>query len=169
MERKEPAGAAFLLAQLGAHGAARFAERLESLDLRPPHAGVLRLLAGEPGLNQRQLAARLGAAPSRVVALVDDLEQRGLVTRRRQEGDRRASVLELTGSGRRTLAEIGRVAGAHEEELTGALDADERRVLAGLLGRLAEANGLAPGVHPGYRRLPAAEVAGSPLGDESTP
>jgi len=69
--RAAPTGVAFLLAQLGAHGAARFAERLTVLRLRPAHAGILRLIAAEPGLNQRELAVRLRAVPSRVVALVD--------------------------------------------------------------------------------------------------
>lgn len=149
-----PVGVAFLLAQLGAHGAARFADRLGELRLGPAHAGVLRLVAAEPDLNQRALAARLHAMPSRVVALVDELEARGLLTRRRREADRRSHALQLTDAGRDTLASLRRIATAHEAEITAALTPDERERLAGLLRRLVDANGLTPGVHPGYHRDP---------------
>lgn len=153
-DHEGPTGVAFLLAQLGAHGAARFAERLTALGLSPPHAGILRLVAAEPGLNQRALAVRLRAVPSRVVALVDALEERGLLIRQRRADDRRSSVLELTEAGRSALASLREIADAHEAEITAALTPQERLHIAGLLRRLADANQLTPGVHPGYRSLP---------------
>ncbi len=157
-----PTGVAFLLAQLGAHGAARFAERLAVLRLSPPHAGILRLIAAEPGLNQRELAVRLRAVPSRVVALVDDLEERGLLTRQRRADDRRSSVLELTQPGRSALASLREIADAHEAEITAALTSEERLQIAGLLRRLADANQLTPGVHPGYRSPSASTRRSAP-------
>ena len=66
----------FLLAQLGAHAAARFAERLLVLELTPPDAGILRLLRAEAGLSQQGLAAKLQIHPSRLVAILDNLEKR---------------------------------------------------------------------------------------------
>jgi hypothetical protein len=45
------------------------------------------------------------------------------------------------------------VARAHERDLAQALSDDERRLLIELLGRIADQQGLTPGVHPGYRRL----------------
>ena len=145
-------GIAFLLSQLGAHGAARFADRLAALRLTPGEAGLLRMVAKEPGLNQRQLASRLRAQPSRVVALVDGLEHRGLLARSQREDDRRSHVIELTDAGRRSLAAIRDIAEAHEAEMTGPLTQNERVELAAVLQRLVEAHGLEPGVHPGYRR-----------------
>ena len=56
MEKGQPA---FLLAQLGAHAASQFAERLGVLDLTPPDAGILRLLRIAAGLSQQELAAKL--------------------------------------------------------------------------------------------------------------
>ncbi len=159
--RAAPTGVAFLLAQLGAHGAARFADRLSVLRLKPAHAGILRLIAAEPGLNQRELAVRLRAVPSRVVALVDDLEGRGLLTRQRRADDRRSSVLELTRPGRSALASLREIAEAHEAEITAALTSEERLQIAGLLRRLADANQLVPGVHPAYRS-PSASIRRSP-------
>lgn len=140
---------AFLLAQLGAHAGLRFAERLGPLGLAPRHAGILRILGGSSGLSQRELGARLGALPSRVVALVDELEQRGLVERRDDPADRRSYALHLTERGRAMLADVGRVAREHGERLLAALSAEERQQLGRLLERIAADQGLAPSVHPG--------------------
>src|ERR1700726_811035 len=82
-------GVAFLLAQLGAHAAAAFAERIRPLALTPPQAGVLRLLAQFPGQSQRELADALQMHAPRLVALIDELEGRGLVARERDPHDRR--------------------------------------------------------------------------------
>ena len=48
-----------------------------------------------------------------------------------------------------------RLAAEHEDALLAVLDPGERRELARLLGRVAAAEGLTPGIHPGYRDLPA--------------
>jgi DNA-binding MarR family transcriptional regulator len=75
---KGNAGAAFLLAQLGAHAAAKFAERLEQLHLTPAHAGIFRILSATPAISQQALATALGTVPSRLVGLIDELESKGL-------------------------------------------------------------------------------------------
>ena len=146
-------GVAFLLAQLGAHAAALFAERIRPLDLTPPQAGVLRRLAQFPGQSQRELADALGMHAPRLVALIDELEDRGLVARDRDPGDRRNYAISLTDEGRRLLTELGRVARQHERAITASLDDHERAQLLELLRRIAEEQNLRPGVHPGYRRL----------------
>lgn len=148
-----PTGSAFLLAQLGGHAAERFAERIAAQDLTPAQAGVLRLVGREPALSQRDLAARLGASPSRVVALVDGLEHRSLLSRTRSEHDRRVHELRLTADGQRVLSVLAAVARAHDDEICGALDPEERHQLRDLLGKVADSLGFVPGVHPGYRHL----------------
>ncbi|CUU53631.1 DNA-binding transcriptional regulator, MarR family [Parafrankia irregularis] len=145
-------GVAFLLAQLGAHAAARFADRVAELDLTPAQAGLLRMIAVSPGLSQQTYAARLGTPPSRFVVLVDTLQGRNLVERRRGSPDRRSYALHLTGDGERLMGEMGAVGMAHEGDLCAALTASERSALRGMLARIAEQQGLTPGVHPGYRR-----------------
>ncbi|MEU7725921.1 MarR family winged helix-turn-helix transcriptional regulator [Streptomyces sp. NPDC040724] len=157
-----PRGAAFLLAQIGAHAAGRFAERVAALGLTPADVGLLRMVAGRPGLSQRALAEDLGVVPSRVVALIDALEGEGLVERRRSAGDRRNHELHLTPEGRRSLGKVSRVASAHEDDLLAALDPDGRAQLLELLERVAAQQELTPGVHPGYRTLakPAAKRKG---------
>ncbi len=144
-------GPAFLLAQIGAHAAGRFAERLAPLKLGPPDAGILHILRRSPGLSQQELAGRLAAHPSRVVALIDGLEQRGLVERRPNADDRRQYSLFLSPQGTATLEDIGRVGREHQEDLLRSLDKDERQQLTMLLQKIATAQGLTPGVHPGYR------------------
>jgi DNA-binding MarR family transcriptional regulator len=151
------AGLAFLLSQVGAHAAARFAERLEPLGLKPAHAGILGVIRQTDGLSQQALGEKLGAFPSRLVALLDELEGRGLVERRDSPTDRRSYALYLTEAGRAALEQIGRVGRAHQDALCAALDESERARLAGLLTRIAAQQGLTPGVHPGFRRLGCGE------------
>jgi DNA-binding MarR family transcriptional regulator len=144
---------AFLLAQVGAHAANRFAERLTTLDLAPSHAGVLRIIAAATGLSQRALGEQLGIFPSRLVTLLDELASRGLVERRDDPDDRRSYALYLTEKGREALAAIGRIGREHSDELLAALSDAERAQLGNLLQRIADDQGLKPGVHPGFRKL----------------
>ena len=144
---------AFLLAQIGAHAATQFGERLKSLRLTRPHAGILRLISISPGLSQQELARRLAILPSQLVALLDELEKRGLIERRQDAADRRTYALHLTPAGRTALEQIGRVAREHDDAVSAALNREERQHLHALLSRIAEQQGLSPGVHPGYRRL----------------
>lgn len=146
-------GVAFLLAQLGHHAATLFAEQMASIDLTPPHAGILRAIATDPGRSQQALSGQLGLLPSRVVAYVDDLEGRGYVERRRNPEDRRLHALYLSASGKRLMKKIGDLARQHDRRLTAGLNDDQRETLRGLLGALAQHQGLTPRVHPGYRAL----------------
>ena len=148
-----PGAVAFLVAQLGGLAGMRFAERLGPLGLSPVHAGLLRAVGAEPGLSQQALSARLGLLPSRLVALVDELERDGLVERRRNPRDRRNYALHLTAAGEQRLRDIGRVAREHGDDFLGPLGERDRATLGRLLGRLAAHHGLTADVHPGYRAL----------------
>ena len=150
MTATAPRRVAFVLSQLGTTTAKMFAELTRPMQLRPSDAGVLRLLAQHPGLSQRALADRLGAVPSRVVALIDSLEQRGLVARTRSVTDRRHHQLALTEAGREVMRDLRGAAAQLEAQVTATLDATERDQLAILLHKLAGGLGLDPDVHPGY-------------------
>jgi DNA-binding MarR family transcriptional regulator len=139
---------AFLLTQLGTRMHDRLAERLRPLGLHPRHYGMLGHLAAAEGSSQQALADALGVHRSAMVALVDDLEQRGLAERRRDPADRRAYTLHLTAEGRARLAELHAIAEDEEEVLLAPLDPEERRELVARLQGIAAAQGLAPGVHP---------------------
>jgi DNA-binding MarR family transcriptional regulator len=152
LRRQSRTSNAFLLAQLGAHATALFAERIAALDLTPPQAGFLRLVAIEPGSSQQAIARRLTIAPSRLVPIVDGLEQRGLIERRRDPDDRRNHALYLTAEGGRFMGQLGQTAAAHDDALFAALDTEERQQLGELLRRVAAHQGLEQGIHPGYGR-----------------
>jgi DNA-binding MarR family transcriptional regulator len=144
---------AFLVAQLGSYAAERFGERAAGLDFTRPQAGLLRLISREPGQSQQAVARRLGTPPSRLVALVDGLEQRGLIERRRNPGDRRNYALHLTAAGEQAMTDLSQVSLEHEQAIAAPLTPAERAQLSKLLGKLASAHGLVPGIHPGYRNL----------------
>jgi DNA-binding MarR family transcriptional regulator len=146
-------GSAFLLAQVGAHAAQRFTERIAELDLTPAQVGLLRLVASQPGQSQQAIAAQLGTPPTRLVALVDSVEKRGLIERHRNPEDRRLYALELSDNGRAFMGRVAQAAMAHERTVTAALTGEERATLHGLLAKIADEQGLTPGVHPGYTRL----------------
>ena len=150
--KQRPTGAAFLLAQLGAHAADRFGERIKGLGVAPRHAGILRMIATTP-CNQRALAKRLGVLPSRMVILIDELAEKGLVERKRNAKDRRHSELVLTKRGGRMLQKLSRLAAEHEADLCAGLTAAERDTLAALGRKIVHQQGLTPDVHPGYRKL----------------
>jgi DNA-binding MarR family transcriptional regulator len=133
---------ALLLAQVGTHTARRFAARVAELGLTPAHVGVLRLVGQRPGLSQQALAESLGVVPSKVVLLVDDLEARRVVERRRDPADRRQYALHLAADADEELARVRDVVRRHDEDITAALTAAERKQLLALLSKVAAAQGL---------------------------
>ena len=144
---------AFLLSQLGHRSASVFTDLIASIDLTPPHAGILRAIAAEPGRSQQALSGQLGLLPSRVVAYVDELEDRGYVERRRNPDDRRLHALHLTASGKKVITKTGELGRQHDRLLTAGLDSQQRDILHQLLATIAEHQGLTPHVHPGFRTL----------------
>jgi DNA-binding MarR family transcriptional regulator len=93
------------------------------------------------------------------VALVDNLEERGLVERRRNAEDRRNYELHLTAAGRHAMTDLDQAAFEHEEAFSVPLTPAERAELSSLLAKLASGHGLVPGIHPGYRHLDGKETA----------
>jgi DNA-binding MarR family transcriptional regulator len=141
---------AFLLVQLGMHGARQFGERLQPLGLEQRQAGMLVRLAANEGRSQQAIAGMLGVNATRMVFLVDELEKLGLVERRRNPDDRRSHALYLTEQGRAALDQVRAVAAEHEKQMSAGLTSAERGELIGLLHRLAAAQGLRPGSLPGF-------------------
>ncbi|MGS2617657.1 MarR family transcriptional regulator [Micromonospora sp. LZ34] len=95
-----------------------------------------------------------GVVPSRVVALVDNLERKGLIERRRNPRDRRNYALHLTTEGTHVMTEMRGLGSAHEDDICAALDDTQRAQLAALLEAIAAQQCLTPGVHPGYQQRP---------------
>lgn len=144
-----PGGLAFLLVQLGLHGAGQFGARLAPLGLEQRQAGMLLRLAVNQGRSQQAIAEMIGVNATRMVFLVDELEQRGLVERRRNAADRRSYALYLTPGGRDMLRAIADSAGAGHRPLGTSLSEGERGQLAGLLRKLAGELGITEQQLPG--------------------
>ena len=145
----------FLLSQIGHYAAARFAERLAPLGLQNRHFGLLTHLAAGDGQTQQQLADAMGIHRNVMVGLVDDLEDRGLVQRRRHPADRRAHALHLTPAARDLLSQAQRAADEHDAELLAGLDGTDQATLIALLQRIARQARLPPDVHPTLRQQPS--------------
>ena len=148
-----PVGVAFLLSQVGAHAANSFEERLVAMQLKPHHAGLLRMLGSNPGLSQQELCDVFGIFPSRLVVLLDQLEARRLIERRDNSSDRRGHRVHLTKAGRKALTGIRRLTRELETDLCAALTDPERATLASTLARIVAQQNIMPAVHPAYRKL----------------
>jgi DNA-binding MarR family transcriptional regulator len=146
---RAPSTLAFLLSQVGIHASKRFAERIAAVDLSPPLFRVLNLVAAAEGQSQQAIGAAIEIPPSRMVALVDELEQRGLVERRPKPDDRRVRALFLTAEGKRCLARGRKIADQHEKELTKGMKEVDRKRLLDLLQKIVDEQAIGKGVHPG--------------------
>jgi len=152
-----PPSVAFAVSALGFQVGRQLAEGLRPLGIEPRHFGLLRALAISEGQTQRALGQTLNLHPNRMVALVDDLENLGLLERRRHPADRRAHALALTPTGRGVLQQAFEVAVSVENALCAGLEHAERTELLGLLGKLRHQDPTRPGVHPGLYGPPTSE------------
>lgn len=114
-----------------------FTEMVGAAELTPGQFGVLVVIDANPGLSQTQLGNALGIDRSTVVAVIDRLEARGLVTREASPNDRRSHALHLSENGRATLRRLTERVRAHEREIARHLSAEEQARLIELLGRVA--------------------------------
>jgi DNA-binding MarR family transcriptional regulator len=105
--------------------------------LSPGRVGLLILIDANPGVTQSRLAEAVRRDRSTLVGVLDLLEGRGLIERRRG-ADRRTNGLRLTRAGRALLARALRSIAAHERRIAARLSAAERRQLLALLGKIAE-------------------------------
>ncbi|GAA0435872.1 MarR family winged helix-turn-helix transcriptional regulator [Leifsonia naganoensis] len=141
--------ASFLLSQLGLQSAQRFTAALAPLGITPNRFGVLAHLSHQEGRTQQELATALGLHRNSMVGMIDDLEARGLVERRRHPDDRRAYAIHLTPAAREVLVAGDTLADELERTTLAALDEAERTALIATLTKLAATSGYPAGVHPG--------------------
>src|SRR5215472_5057932 len=145
-------GFAFLLVQLGMEAARQFAEQLGPLGIQPRHAGMLLRLAANEGKAQQVIGDLIGLNPTQMVFLVDELEGRGFVERRRNPADRRSYGLYLTPAGQDMLSKVFEAGRVHQARFGASLSHSEQRQLTELLSRIARDQGITgeslPGIPP---------------------
>jgi DNA-binding MarR family transcriptional regulator len=146
---KAPSSLGFLLSQVGIYASQRFGEAIGEIGIHPPLFRVLNVVDVAEGQSQQAIGAAIQAPPSRMVAIVDELEERGLIERRPHPGDRRVRALYLTAKGRKVLDKGREIAANHEQRLTQGMSKRDSEQLIGLLRKLADSQGLQSGVHPG--------------------
>jgi DNA-binding MarR family transcriptional regulator len=97
---------------------------------------ALSLVVQYPNVTQSGLARMLGIERSGLVAIVDELEGRGLLKRTNVPGDRRVQALVPTQKGKTVYADARATVRAHEEQLLSNLSADEKATLMALLAKI---------------------------------
>ena len=110
-----------------------FAASVEGLS--PGRVGMLILIDANPGVTQSRLAEAVRRDRSTMVGVLDDLEERGLIERRRGK-DRRTNGLWLTRTGRGFLERALRQIEAHEGRIAARLTRADRASLLALLGKI---------------------------------
>jgi len=132
------ASATFLLKRLGFAAKERSLKAYEPTGLHPYHHAILLVLSERSLETQGAIADALGYDRGQLVGLLDELEEQGLVERRRDANDRRRHLVSLTPEGKRALRRLRALSHQTEDEFLAPLSDEERATLHALLLRLAE-------------------------------
>src|SRR5207248_8307194 len=132
------ASTAFLLKRLGFTAKEKAMREYESTGLSPYHHAILVALEEDTHETQGSIADALGYDRGQLVGLLDELEERGLVERRRDPNDRRRHLVRLTADGKRMLRRLRALSGEIEDDFFAPLNEEERATLYALLLRLAQ-------------------------------
>jgi len=149
--RPTTTASSLLIAHLARAMRRRFEQAVAPLGLRPRGLIALHSLRERGPSPQQSLVELLGIDASNLVAVLNELEDAGLIERRRDRSDRRRAIIALSESGAHVLDQLDRALHEIDDEILTALTARERETLNSLLGRAAEhlATGWAHIVEPG--------------------
>src|SRR5881275_770033 len=128
----------FLLKRLGFAAKDKSMAAYERAGLHPYHHAVLAVLDEGTRETQGAIADALGYDRGQLVGLLDELEERDLVERRRDPSDRRRHLVRLTPDGEKMLRRLRTLSAEIEDGFLSPLSDKERATLHGLLFRLAE-------------------------------
>jgi DNA-binding MarR family transcriptional regulator len=128
---------AYLLVALGARLKAQAIATAAASGFELYDYSVLAILGEGDRATQATIANALGLDPSRLVALLDSLEERGLVVRQRDPQDRRRHVVSITDSGYAELVRVRAIIRELEDEFLAPLDIESREALYEMLAALA--------------------------------
>ena len=131
----------YLLARAGARAIRSFNRALDAVGLRSRLYSVLLAVEERGGLSQRALSTVLDVDPSAVVAIVDELQDAGLVRRDAHPADRRSHVVVITDGGRALIERLRPTVNRVHDEILTSLEPDERQLFVGMLKRVAGVDG----------------------------
>lgn len=137
------ASTCFQLGVAGSRITQSFSRRIERTGLTHKQVGLLAVVDTAQASSQREIAARLGVAPSLVVSLVDQLTSLGAVRRTRSRTDRRVQVIEITDDGRQLLRLATDAAKILDTDLRKHLSPADLQALDRLLPALLQASSAA--------------------------
>jgi DNA-binding MarR family transcriptional regulator len=129
--------ATFLLKRLGMAAKSQTMEAYEGTGLHPYHHAILALLDEGTTETQGAIGEALGYDKGQLVGMLDELEEAGLIERKRDPADRRRHVVRMTSQGRTALGRLRRLSARIEDEFLAPLNEAERAQLHALLVRLA--------------------------------
>lgn len=132
---QRPTASSVLIGQLARGMRRRFEDAVAPLGLRPHQLLALNHLRVRGACPQQTLIDLLGVDASNVVAVLNDLEDAGLIVRRRDRADRRRGIIEISPTGVRLVNELDRVLERVDDEVLSALTSEERATLHALLTR----------------------------------
>src|SRR3954447_14126610 len=130
-----------LMIKLGRITMHRFSEALEPYGIRPRDVAALIELRDSGELTQQTLCGQLHLDPTNLVAILNDLEERGYATRRRDPKDRRRHLVEVSKKGIAMIEKVSAVMDGVQDELLGDLEPAESRQLEALLTSIWERSG----------------------------
>src|SRR5256885_7220549 len=130
-----------LMIKLGRITMHRFTEALEPFGIRPRHVAALIELRDRGELTQESLRGQLHLDHTNRVAILNELEQRGYATRRRDPEDRRRHLVEVSKKGIAVIEKVSQVMDGVEADLLDGLEPAEREQLEGLLTSIWERSG----------------------------
>jgi MarR family transcriptional regulator, lower aerobic nicotinate degradation pathway regulator len=134
------ASSGFLLARLGFGFKAKAIATFEQAGFEIYDYSVLAILAEGARETQATIADVLALDPSRLVALLDSLEDRALIVRQRDPQDRRRHVVSITTAGKRQLSRLREMVKELEDAFLAPLDPESRKTFHDLLSTLAAHN-----------------------------
>ena len=115
-----------------AHNLGNYAEKiLKPFDLTLEQLHILKTLSCSEGVTQKDIGAAVNKTPANMTRILDRLEDKNLLERRRNPKDRRATLVFMTQHGQKMTAKVTEIFAAFSAEfLKGVTDLEQETIRA---------------------------------------